>query len=116
MQRITIIRGKKFQKEFEKLQKKYRSLPDDLDLALQFIQETPFGDDSKHWSILKQEKEKAILKKRMMCRAVRGSQFRLIYYYDGEVLKLECIEIYFKGNKENEDRKRIEEIWKEKTQ
>jgi len=116
MQEIQILRGEKFQKEFKKLSKKYRSLDSDLGLVEKFIKESPLGDGSAHWNTLMKDQKKVIMKKRMMCRSLRGASFRIIYYYDGEKIELEFIEIYFKGNKGTEDRKRIEEIWKEKTQ
>jgi len=116
LKKIIIITGKKFQKELKKLLKKYNSLEEDLEKAIFLIKENPTGNGSKHWNVLKKNKEKYIVKTRMMCRSVRGSQFRIVYYYDGEKIELEFIEIYFKGNKGTEDLKRIEEIWKEKIQ
>lgn len=111
---MNIIEGKKFKREFKKLQKKYPSLQNDFGFLRALIRELPLGDGSKHWNILKQEDEKYIMKIRMMCRSVRGSQFRVIYYYDGENIEISFIEIYFKGNKETEDAMRIKELWKDK--
>lgn len=48
----------------------------------------------------------------MMCRAVRGSSFRVIYMYDGEEIEILFIEIYSKNKKENEDKRRIDNIVK----
>jgi len=111
MPELQIIHSKRFQKEFEKLLKKYRSLNDDLEFLKKFIRETPFGDGSAHWNTLKKSGAKVVMKKRMMCRSLKGSSFRIIYYYDGKKIELELIEIYFKGAKESEDKKRINEIW-----
>jgi len=114
MKEIQIVLGKKFQKEFKKLLKKYRSLENDFNFLMKFIKETPCGDGSIHWNVLKKDKEKIIMKKRMMCRSLKSSSFRVIYYYDGEKIELEFIELYFKGSKESEDQKLIDEIWERK--
>ncbi len=101
-----------FKREYKKLAKKYSTLEQDLEVVKKAIKATPVGNGSKHWIILKQNtEEKYIIKMRMMCRAVKGSQFRLIYYYDGQIVEVLFIEIYFKGNKEKEDRERIEEYF-----
>jgi len=114
MQEIQILYGEKFQKEFKKLSKKYRSLDEDLTLVIKFIKESPLGDGSIHWNTLKKHEKKVIMKKRLICRSLRSASFRIIYYYDGENIELEFIELYFKGSKKAEDQKRIEEIWKRK--
>lgn len=100
-----------FRKEFKKLVKKYHTLEQDLEMVKKVIAATPAGNGSKHWNVLKcYDEERYILKMRMMCRAVKGSQFRLIYYYDGTKVEVLFIEIYFKGNKHREDAKRIRDF------
>ena len=47
----------------------------------------------------------------MMCRAVNGAQFRLIYFYDGDKVEVLFIELYFKGDKERENTKRINDFF-----
>ncbi len=51
--------------------------------------------------------------KKFACKALKGrgvmSGIRVIYAYHIAALKVEFIEIYFKGEKENEDRERIKE-------
>ncbi len=114
MEKIQILQGVEFQKEFKKYKKKYRSLEDDLQKVIRRLKQIPKGNKSKHWNILKKDGEKYIFKMRMMCRSLRNASFRIIYYYDGEKIELEFIEIYFKGKKDREDKKRIEELWKNK--
>ena len=111
---MEIIMGLKFQKEFKKLIKKYKSLEKDLEDLKTVLRNVPTGNKSKHWNILKNNGEKYIFKIRLMCRSLKSSSFRIIYYYDGEYVELELIEIYYKGNKDSENEKRIEEIWKNK--
>lgn len=56
------------------------------------------------------EKKSFIFKVRLKCKSTKGSNFRIIYFYDGEKIEIIFIEIYFKGNKENENEKVIEEF------
>lgn len=98
-----------FRKEIKKLEKKYRTLITDIEVLKKSLITNPTGDGSKHWNVLHQDTTLGItaLKVRMMCRAVRGAQFRVIYIYQAEKIEILFIEIYFKGDKENEDRERI---------
>ena len=112
---MNVIMGIKFEREFKKLAKKYHTLADDMDTLIYHIKAIPLGNESKHWNILKQDGKKYILKVRLKCRTVQGSDFRVIYYYDGEKIELILIEIYFKGDKETQDKKRIDKFWQEKT-
>jgi len=50
----------------------------------------------------------------MLCRSVKGSEFRVVYFYDGEALELIYLEIYFKGDKATENSQRLEAFWKDK--
>lgn len=53
--------------------------------------------------------------KKFACRSLKGkgvqSGIRVIYAYFEEEDKIELIEIYYKGDKENEDRERILEYY-----
>ena len=56
----------------------------------------------------------AILKARLFCRTLKGSSLRIIYAYieeksQVEFVGIEFVELYFKGDKENEDSKGIQE-------
>lgn len=96
-----------FERECKKLPKKYRTLDTDLLVLQKAIAVAPRGDGTKHWSKLWEENNRCVMKVRMMCRAVKGSSFRVVYIYDGNTVKIIFLEVYFKGNKENEDRERI---------
>ena len=111
---MKIVQGEEFIREFKKLKKKYSSLVEDLAVLEKVILKFPFGEDSRHSNTLKREGDRCICKRRMMCRSVKGSEFRVIYYYDGKILELEYIEIYYKGNKEAEDKKRVEMVWEKR--
>lgn len=101
-----------FKKEFKKLFKKYPTLEEDLKVVKQAITAAPTGNGTKHWNIIKHDGgDRYVLKMRMMCRSLKGSQFRLIYYYNGARVEVLLIEIYFKGNKELEDIERIRKFF-----
>ena len=111
---MNIVQGGSFQRELKKLTKRYRSLPEDLKVLEKLISKFPEGRDSRHCNVLKQHAHMCICKRRMMCRSVKGSEFRVVYFYDGEAFELIYLEIYFKGDKASEDSQRLDAFWKEK--
>ena len=101
-----------FKKEFKKLAKKYPTLKEDFSVVKKAISAAPSGNGTKHWNVLKYDGgDRYVLKMRMMCRAVKGAQFRLIYFYDGDKVEVLFIELYFKGDKERENTKRINDFF-----
>jgi hypothetical protein len=100
-----------FIKECKKFAKKYKSLPDDLQEFKNVVSVLPLGN-SKHFNIIIQTKSVKIVKARFFCRYLKGSSLRVIYSYIEEKKKIEFIQIYFKGKKENEDRQRIKQYLK----
>ena len=98
----------KFQKECKHLRKKYKSLPDDLREFRKIVSVVPLGN-SKHFNVITQTEILYIVKSRLFCKYLKGSSLRIIYSYFEEEQKIEFIQIYFKGNEENEDRHRIKE-------
>jgi len=111
---MKITQHTSFKKEFKKYQKKYRTLESDLTILEKIIKKFPHGDDSRHCNTLKKHLEKCICKRRMMCRSLKSSEFRIIYYYDGSSIKLIYLEIYYKGDKTTEDNQRINTFWESK--
>jgi len=97
-----------FQKEFKRLGKKYKSLPDDLQEFCNVISVIPLGN-SKHFNVITQTEILRILKARLFCRYLKGSSLRIVYSYFEQEGCIEFIELYFKGDKENENRERIKE-------
>lgn len=95
-----------FSKEFRQLSKKYLSLALDLDEFKKIITVIPFGT-GKHFNVIARSGGVAIIKARLFCRYLRGSSLRMIYSYIRQTNTVEFIELYFKGNKKNEDRERI---------
>jgi len=95
-----------FQKELKRLAKKYKSLPDDLREFCNVISVVPLGN-SKHFNIITRTEILCVVKARLFCRYLKGSSLRIIYAYFEKDQNVEFIELYCKGDKENEDCERI---------
>lgn len=103
---------REFSREFKRFSKKYKSLPDDLEEFKRVVKITPLRN-SKHFNIITRNDQCAVIKARLFCRYLKGSSLlRIVYAFHFQVCKVEFIEIYFKGNKTNEDRERIKEYLK----
>ena len=96
-----------FQRECKRLARKYRSLTEDLKEFRKIISVIPLGN-SKHFVVIEQNNALHIVKARLFCRYLRGASLRVIYSYFAHEQRFEFIEIYHKGNKANEDRRRIQ--------
>ncbi|KKS20117.1 MAG: hypothetical protein UU78_C0067G0007 [Candidatus Roizmanbacteria bacterium GW2011_GWC2_41_7] len=106
-----------FQKDFKRLlKKKFRTLEEDLETVKRNAIELYHLKNIDNQSVFPIPNfcNEAILVckiKKFACKALKGrgvmSGIRIIYAYHIVVSKVEFIEIYFKGEKENEDRERI---------
>ena len=95
-----------FAKEFTGLAKKYRSLPDDIENFKKVLAAEPTGN-SKHFHVLAREQGRVVVKARFFCRYLKGASLRIIYVYSEKSHNFEFLELYFKGDKPNEDTARI---------
>lgn len=95
-----------FSKELKQLSKKYLSLGQDLAEFKKIITAIPLGT-GKHFHVISRGGGAVIVKARFFCRYLKGSSLRIIYSCLQQTNTIEFIELYFKGNKENEDRERI---------
>ena len=105
-----------FEKDFKKLSKRFRTLEEDFEIFIN-TQLNLFhkqGIDNKGVlpiSGIGVPNPKIYKARKFACRSLKGhgvdSGIRVIYVYWEEKDKLEFIEIYFKGDKENENRDRI---------
>ena len=105
-----------FQKDFKRLSKKFRTLDSDLDEFKKVLNEAPLGI-GKHFNIITRTSHLYIIKARFFCKSLKKKDLRIIYAYIEssqiiEIIGIEFIEIYFKGDKENEDKERIKEYLK----
>ena len=100
-----------FQKDFKKLSKKFKSLDDDLMEFKKVLNVSPLGI-GRHFNVITKTGYVYIIKARFFCKYLKRKDLRIIYAYIEnhetiEMIGIEFIEIYFKGNKEKEDRERI---------
>lgn len=95
-----------FLKDFKKLSKKFKTLDNDLLEFKKVLNESPLGI-GKHFNTIIRTENLCIIKARLFCKYLKGSSLRIIYVYLEKEQKIEFIELYFKGGKENEDRGRI---------
>jgi mRNA-degrading endonuclease RelE of RelBE toxin-antitoxin system len=105
-------RTPEFEKEYKKLAAKYRTLDQDILTFEKIISVFPTGQGNK-FSIIHSGEDFKIVKARLMCRALRGSSLRVVYAYHEKEITFMYIEIYFKGDKENENYERVKEYVKE---
>lgn len=105
-----------FEKDVKKLPKRFETLKDDLKTFIEkemFLYHKLKIDNKGVFQItdLKIENPKIYKAKKFACRSLKGkgaqSGIRIIYAYFEEKDKVELIEIYYKGDKENEDKERI---------
>jgi len=111
-----------FERDFKKLKKRFRSLLEDLEIAKVNAIELYHITGIDNESILPipnfcSDGVKVYKVKKFACKALksRGSKsgIRLIYAFYPKHKKFVFIEIYFKGDKVNEDKARIREYLKD---
>jgi len=101
-----------FKKECKQLKKKYRSIPGDLGVFRKVVSASPLGN-GKHFVVITQTECVKIVKARFFCRYLKGSSLlRIVYAYVEEHGRIDFIEIFFKGQKERENKVRIKEYLK----
>lgn len=97
-----------FKKEFKRLSKKYKSLAGDLLEFKKVVSAVPLGN-SKHFNVITRTDVLHVIKARFFCRYLKGTSLRIIYAYFEKEQRIDFIELYFIGDKQNEDRGRIKE-------
>lgn len=111
-----IYRLPKFEKDIGRLNKRFATIEDDLRIFIEkqlFLYHKLKVDNKGIFQIvgLPIEDAKVYKAKKFACRSLKGkgvqSGMRVIYaYYENED-KIDLIEIYYKGDKANEDKRRI---------
>jgi hypothetical protein len=111
-----INRLPEFEKDMKRLLRKFKTLEDDLETFIKKelnLYHKLEIDNKGIFSIsgLRIENPKIYKAKKFACRSLKGkgvqSGIRVIYAYFEKGDRIELIEIYYKGDKENEDRDRI---------
>lgn len=101
-----------FDKELKRLSKKYPSLVSDIEDIKPILLSSPTGI-SKNFTIIHSSESVKIVKVRIHCESLKARTIRLIYAYIENKIEFMYIEVYFKGNKANEDKKRIVQYLKD---
>src|SRR4030042_3423574 len=111
-----VSRLPEFEKDLKKLLKRFKTIEEDL---LTFIDKELFLYHKLHLDNkgifpipgLPVKNIKVYKAKKFACRSLKGkgaqSGIRVIYTYFEDADTIELLEIYYKGDKENEDRERI---------
>jgi mRNA-degrading endonuclease RelE of RelBE toxin-antitoxin system len=97
-----------FERELKRLSKKYPSLVSDIEDIKPILQSSPTGI-GKNFTIIKLVGDIKIVKVRIQCESLRSRTIRLIYSYQAGKFEFMFIEVYFKGDKTNEDKERIKD-------
>lgn len=115
-----ISRRPEFEKDLKKLLKRFRTLDEDLENLIrhQIVLLHKLEIDNRgtfRIPGLPFQEPKIYKVKKFACKTLKGrgadSGLRLIYAYFEDVDIIELIEIYYKGDKENEDKERILTIY-----
>jgi DNA topoisomerase VI subunit B len=100
-----------FEKELKRLSKKYPTLPSDIEDIKPIILESRTGI-GKNFTIITSTEDVDVVKVRVLCESLRSRTIRLIYAHRKDRIEFMFIELYFKGDKENEDRERVADYLK----
>ena len=105
---------KRLAKKYRSLTKKYRTLTgdslNDLQLFQKVVSNDPLGkESSQRFDVIdRHEGLPIIVKARLACQDLKGKDLRVIYAYFEQGSRIEFIELYYKGDKENHNRRRVE--------
>ena len=116
-----IARLPEFEDDIKKLGKKFRTIEDDLKIFIEkqlYLYHKLKVDNKGIFQItgLPIDDPKLYKAKKFACRSLKTegvqSGIRVIYAYFEEKDSIDLVEIYYKGDKENEDRPRILKYYK----
>ena len=115
---MTYNNSKEFDKELKGLLKKYRSLNEDIETFKRYAIETYFSDNHVDTDAfvkiegLCNEDFTSYKVRKFACKSLKNkgnrSGIRIIFIKDNKSENITFLEIYYKGDKEVEDRGRIE--------
>lgn len=112
-----------FKKDFKKLAKRFPTLADDIETAKKNAIELYHLLKIDNQSVLqindlKTAEVEFYKLKKFACKSLKGkgvhSGIRVIYAYFKNSTTITLLEIYFKGDKESEDRERVKKFLKER--
>lgn len=109
---VTFEELKPFKRDLKKLAKRYKTLRDDFGILKKVLGVSPEARPPLSFEIDGLGLETCVIKvKKMACRSLPGrganTGLRVVYAHFEENERIVFVEIYFKGDKQNEDRERI---------
>ena len=109
---MTFEELEEYGKDLKKLLKKYRTLEDDIAIVKKVLTIEPKERPPFSFRIEGLGLKTCVIKvEKIACKAMKGrgvnTGFRLIYAHFEKEERIVLVELYFKGDKENEDRDRI---------
>jgi hypothetical protein len=109
---MTFEELEEYGKDLKKLLKKYRTLEEDIAIVKKVLTAEPKERPPFSFRIEGLGLKTCMIKvKKIACKAMKGrgvnTGFRLIYAHYEEEQRIVFVELYFKGDKENEDKERI---------
>jgi hypothetical protein len=109
---MQVARLSVFEKDCKRL-KRFISLQRDIETFLGIAKVYPGGTGSKHWNCLYKNEHYAVYKVRLACVSLKGeTKMRVVYAYHTAHTRVDLIELYWKGEKENRDYGRVEDYVK----
>jgi hypothetical protein len=114
---MTFDELEEYGKDLKKLLKKYRTLEDDIAIVKQVLTAEPKERPPFSFRIDGLGLKNCVIKvKKIACKVMKGkgvnTGFRLIYAHFEEEKRIVLVELYYKGDKENEDKERIMRYFK----
>lgn len=103
---------KEFSKSYKRLKKKYKTLDEDFEKFNQVLDLSPEGV-GKNFIIIHTCEHLKVIKARMACQTLRERSLRVMYGYHQKKDIFYFLEIYYKGDQENENRSLIEYFLRE---
>jgi hypothetical protein len=106
-----------YERDLKRLLKRLRSLRDDVEIVKRVLKANPEERPPFSYRINGLGIQTCVIKvKKIACRSLKGkganTGLRLVYAHFAEELRIVLVELYFKGDKENEDRERILKYFK----
>jgi mRNA-degrading endonuclease RelE of RelBE toxin-antitoxin system len=115
-----IERTREFERDLKKLLKRYKTLEEDINTLINASLSAFHKLDIDTGGIFRLQglgfEEPAVYKvKKFACRSLKGkgsqTGLRLIYSYLSKADRVVLIELYYKGDKDNEDRARLKRLY-----
>lgn len=95
-----------FRKDVARLVRKYKSIPDDVEVFCRVLLARQPDTRRKNDALLVRSGSVSIWKTRLFCQYLKGDALRVVFaYHEGGV---EFLELFYKGDKEREDESRYQ--------